>query len=199
MVPRRCTLEDAIVLKRVMRRALRSEPRATRDTPKRATPRVTQQPTTPQPPTQATKATQATQATGSIASRLAGGLTEDPSTRVKATSGASAEAVTDQAIHHAEDGTAYWGELDNESARAKADGKTLVIDQWECISCGTCVENTDAVFVLPDDGKAVPIRQEGDMSLIQDAIDACPVTCIHWSESPDEYEQLNDAKGDAID
>ena len=178
------------MLKRVMRRALRSESRSERAAPKRAAPKVTVKPVTVQQPAQAT---------GSIASRLAGGLTEDPAARVKATSGASAGAVTDQAIHHAEDGSAYWGEQDNESARARAEGKTLVIDQWECISCGTCVENTDAVFVLPDDGKAVPIRQEGDMSLIQDAIDACPVTCIHWSDTPGEYEQLNDAQGDAID
>jgi ferredoxin len=57
------------------------------------------------------------------------------------------------------------------------------------------VENTDAVFQLPDDSKAVVVRQEGDMTLVQDAIDACPVTCIHWTENPDEYEQLNDADG----
>jgi len=60
------------------------------------------------------------------------------------------------------------------------------------------VENTDAVFILPDDAKAVVIRQQGDMTLIQDAIDACPVTCIHWSGEPTEFEQLNDAHGDPI-
>jgi len=130
---------------------------------------------------------------------LAGGLTEDPATQVKATSGGSASEVEDQELHHAEDGTPYWGAIDNESSRAKADGQTLVIDQWECISCGTCVENTDAVFVLPDDAKAVPYRQEGDMELVQDAIDACPVTCIHWSDEPNQFEQLNDAQGNALD
>ncbi|RME27607.1 MAG: ferredoxin [Deltaproteobacteria bacterium] len=70
-----------------------------------------------------------------------------------------------------------------------------MIDQWECINCGTCVENTEHVFVLPDDAKAVVISQEGPMDLIQDAIDACPVTCIHWTDDPSQYEQLNDAEG----
>jgi ferredoxin len=57
------------------------------------------------------------------------------------------------------------------------------------------VENTEQVFVLPDDAKAVVIAQEGPMELIQDAIDACPVTCIHWTEEPEQYPQLNDAEG----
>ena len=56
----------------------------------------------------------------------------------------------------------------------------LAIDQWECISCGTCVEQTDKVFYLPNDEKATPIAQDGPMDLIQDAIDECPVTCISW-------------------
>ena len=97
-----------------------------------------------------------------------------------------------------EDGLDYWGPIDNDSARAKAAGQTLVIDQEECISCGTCVENTEHVFYLPDDAKAVTIEQEGPMELIQDAIDACPVTCIHWTESPQDYLQLNDRHGQPI-
>ena len=98
-------------------------------------------------------------------------------------------------LHHAEDGTPYWGPIDNESARARAAGLRLIIDQHECINCGTCVENTDAVFALPDEGKAVAVRQEGPMDLIQDAIDACPVTCIHWTDDPARFPQLNDAAG----
>ncbi|MSQ01473.1 MAG: ferredoxin [Myxococcales bacterium] len=85
-------------------------------------------------------------------------------------------------LNHADDGAPYWGPLDNESSRAKAAGKLLAIDQWECISCGTCVEQTERVFVLPADAKASPIAQDGPMDLIQDAIEACPVTCIHWVE-----------------
>ena len=39
------------------------------------------------------------------------------------------------------------------------------------------------------------IHVPGDHALIQDAIDACPVTCIHWSADPNEFEQLNDSAG----
>jgi len=109
------------------------------------------------------------------------------------TSGAN--AAERGGLHHAEDGTPYWGPIDNESARARAAGLRLIIDQHECINCGTCVENTDAVFALPNEGKAVAVRQEGPMDLIQDAIDACPVTCIHWTDQPSRFPQLNDAAG----
>jgi ferredoxin len=97
----------------------------------------------------------------------------------------------------AADGAAYEGPVDNESSRAKAAGKVLTIDQWECISCGTCVEQTEHVFFLPseEDAKATPIAQEGPMDLIQDAIDACPVTCISWT-SKDEAEERGLATGE---
>jgi ferredoxin len=122
---------------------------------------------------------------------------------VSYTSGPAAEAAAAamakrDMLSHAEDGTPYWGALDNDSARSRAAGQTLVIDQWECIQCGTCVENTEQVFALPDDARAVVYRQEGPMELIQDAIDACPVTCIHWTDNPEQYEQLNDIEGHPI-
>ena len=110
-----------------------------------------------------------------------------------------AELLASEAtIQNNDVGVAYWGPIDNDSSRAKAAGQTLVIDQEECISCGTCVENTEHVFYLPDDSKAVTIEQEGPMDLIQDAIDACPVTCIHWTETPQDYRQLNDRHGKPI-
>ncbi len=97
-------------------------------------------------------------------------------------------------LNTAEDGAVYWGPVDNDSSRAKAAGKVLTIDQFECISCGTCVEQTDKVYYLPDDGKATPIAQDGPMDLIQDAIDACPVTCIAWVP-PEEAEEKGLATG----
>lgn len=96
--------------------------------------------------------------------------------------------------NQAEDGTNYWGPVDNESSRAKSGGRVLTVDQWECISCGTCVEQTDKVFFLPPDGKATPIAQDGPMDLIQDAIEACPVTCIHWV-TPNEAKEKGLATG----
>ena len=118
--------------------------------------------------------------------------------RVVLTSGAKNDSAVVDVLNTAEDGEIYWGPIDNESARAKASGETLIIDQWECIQCGTCVENTDATFALPDDSKASVFNQEGPMDLIQDAIDACPVTCIHWTPEPDSFEQLNDHEGNTL-
>jgi ferredoxin len=71
--------------------------------------------------------------------------------------------------------------VENESVLAKASGLRLTIDRNECIGCGTCVEHEEGVFHLNDgEGKAYVVRQEGLMDGIQDAIDACPVTCISW-------------------
>lgn len=90
-------------------------------------------------------------------------------------------AQLDRALRESTDGVAYWGSIDNESARARAAGLSLGIDREECIGCGTCVEHIDTVYFLNDDeGKAYVVAQEGEMDRIQDAIDTCPVTCISW-------------------
>jgi ferredoxin len=94
------------------------------------------------------------------------------------------EDEIDTTIHTADDGVEYWGRLDNESARDKAAGKILTIDNEECISCGNCVERSDIVFALEDDDEhARVVAQQGDMLLIEDAIDTCPTTCISWEKS----------------
>lgn len=103
--------------------------------------------------------------------------------------------IGEEGLNTLEDGTQFWGPVNNSSSRAKAEGKVLTIDQFECISCGTCVEQTDSVFVLPDDSKAVARKQEGPMDAIQDAIEACPVTCIHWTDDPNKFPPLNDEHG----
>lgn len=97
--------------------------------------------------------------------------------------------------NHAQDGGRFWGPVDNESSRAFADGKVLTIDQWECITCGTCEENTAHVFHLPADEKARVLRQDGAMDLIQDAIDQCPVTCINWIDSAEVAEDQHSHGG----
>lgn len=103
-------------------------------------------------------------------------------------------------LNTAEDGTQFVGPVNNESSRAKAEGLVLSIDQHECISCGTCVEQTEDVFYLGEDDKsgeevkAEVLKQEGPMDLIQDAIDACPVTCIEWMDQ-DELGDVHSAGG----
>jgi ferredoxin len=54
----------------------------------------------------------------------------------------------------------------------------------ECIACGTCVELCPEVFTLNESlGFAQVINPGGAPDdKIQEAIDACPVTCIHWAD-----------------
>ncbi len=60
----------------------------------------------------------------------------------------------------------------------------VYIDEDECIGCGTCEGICPEVFRLDaDTGKARVIDFEGCADdVIQDAIDSCPVSCIHREE-----------------
>jgi len=57
------------------------------------------------------------------------------------------------------------------------------VDRDTCIGCGTCVALCPAVFQLKDDGKCDVADGGGaGEAEIQQAIDSCPVQCIHWKE-----------------
>lgn len=62
--------------------------------------------------------------------------------------------------------------------------RRVYIDEDECIGCGSCVELCPEVFEMDGDSeKAVVIKPEGGPEDdIQEAIDTCPVECIHWEE-----------------
>ncbi len=61
--------------------------------------------------------------------------------------------------------------------------KIPYVDKKECISCGLCVEMVPEVFKLDDDDLAEVFDPEGaSEDKIQEAVDACPVSCIHWKE-----------------
>jgi ferredoxin len=62
--------------------------------------------------------------------------------------------------------------------------RSVYIDEPECIACGSCVEICPEVFQMrEDDEKAEVIKPEGGPEdQIQEAIDTCPVSCIHWEE-----------------
>lgn len=62
--------------------------------------------------------------------------------------------------------------------------KTVYLDEAECIGCGTCAEICPEVFELPEGAdKARVIKPSGGSEdQIQEAIDTCPVSCIHWEE-----------------
>jgi ferredoxin len=62
------------------------------------------------------------------------------------------------------------------------------VDEAVCIGCRYCAHVAGNTFVVePDWGRSRALRQDGDSTeRIQEAIDTCPVDCIHWVA----YEQL---------
>jgi ferredoxin len=56
------------------------------------------------------------------------------------------------------------------------------VDQDVCISCTLCVNTAPEVFRMNDNDLAEVYDPEGaPEEKIQEAIDACPVNCIHWT------------------
>jgi ferredoxin len=61
--------------------------------------------------------------------------------------------------------------------------KTPVVNQDECISCGLCAEICPEVFRMNDQDISEVYNPAGaPPEKIQEAIDGCPVQCIHWEE-----------------
>jgi len=67
----------------------------------------------------------------------------------------------------------------------------VYVDEVTCIGCKHCVHVARNTFYLePDYGRSRVFRQDGDPEeVIQEAIDTCPVDCIHWVGLT-ELEQL---------
>ncbi|HIK53890.1 MAG TPA: ferredoxin [Synechococcales cyanobacterium M55_K2018_004] len=60
--------------------------------------------------------------------------------------------------------------------------KGVYVDEVTCIGCKHCAHVARNTFYIePDYGRSRVIRQDGDSEeVIQEAIDTCPVDCIHW-------------------
>ena len=60
--------------------------------------------------------------------------------------------------------------------------KAVWVDESVCIGCRYCAHVASNTFVMePNLGRSRAIRQDGDSTeRIQEAIDTCPVDCIHW-------------------
>ena len=60
--------------------------------------------------------------------------------------------------------------------------KAVWVDEAVCIGCRYCAHVACNTFVIePNLGRSRAIRQDGDSSArIQEAIETCPVDCIHW-------------------
>jgi ferredoxin len=62
--------------------------------------------------------------------------------------------------------------------------KIPIVDQDECTGCGLCEDTCSEVFQLNDDGVAEVHDPEGATEdKIQEAMDSCPVECIHWEDA----------------
>lgn len=62
--------------------------------------------------------------------------------------------------------------------------RLVYIDTDECIGCESCVELCPEVFDFnQEEEKAEVILPEGGPEeCIEEAMDACPVECIHWQD-----------------
>lgn len=60
--------------------------------------------------------------------------------------------------------------------------KAVWVEESDCIGCRYCAHVASNTFVMvPETGRCRAVRQDGDsMERIQEAIDTCPVDCIHW-------------------
>jgi ferredoxin len=58
----------------------------------------------------------------------------------------------------------------------------VYVDEPTCIGCKHCAHVARNTFYIePDYGRSRVFRQDGDSEdAIQEAIDTCPVDCIHW-------------------
>ena len=65
--------------------------------------------------------------------------------------------------------------------------KAVWVDNEVCIGCQYCVHVASNTFIVEEEhGYSRAIRQDGDsVELINEAIDTCPVDCIHWIDFDD--------------
>ena len=65
--------------------------------------------------------------------------------------------------------------------------KAVWVDESACIGCQYCVHVATNTFIVDEDlGRARVIRQNGDnLEVVQEAMDTCPVDCMHWVDFED--------------
>lgn len=73
--------------------------------------------------------------------------------------------------------------------------KGVYVDELTCIGCKHCAHTASNTFYIePNYGRARAIRQDGDPEeLIEEAMDTCPVNCIHWVDYT-ELKQLEEER-----
>ena len=73
--------------------------------------------------------------------------------------------------------------------------KGVYVDEITCIGCKHCAHVAGNTFYIePDYGRSRVFQQDGDSEeSIQEAIDTCPVDCIHWVDYT-ELKQLEEER-----
>ncbi|KAL8461091.1 hypothetical protein ACS0TY_031729 [Phlomoides rotata] len=60
----------------------------------------------------------------------------------------------------------------------------IFVDEFSCIGCKNCANVCSSVFAIEEDfGRARAYCQSGTIDNIQQAVDSCPVDCIHWTSA----------------
>jgi ferredoxin len=77
--------------------------------------------------------------------------------------------------------------------------KGVYVDEITCIGCKHCAHVARNTFYIePDYGRSRVVRQDGDPEdVIQEAIETCPVDCIHWVDYT-ELKQLEEDRRDQV-
>lgn len=73
--------------------------------------------------------------------------------------------------------------------------KGVYVDEITCIGCKHCAHVAGNTFFIEEDyGRSRVFQQDGDSpESIQEAIDTCPVNCIHWVDYT-ELKQLEEER-----
>ncbi|MBR8834162.1 MAG: ferredoxin [Stigonema ocellatum SAG 48.90 = DSM 106950] len=78
--------------------------------------------------------------------------------------------------------------------------KGVYVDEITCIGCKHCAHVARNTFYIePDYGRSRVISQDTDSEdVIQEAIDTCPVDCIHWMDYTELKKMEEDRKYQVI-
>jgi ferredoxin len=78
--------------------------------------------------------------------------------------------------------------------------KGVYVDELTCIGCKHCAHVARNTFYIePDYGRSRVVRQDGDSEeLLQEAIETCPVDCIHWVDYTNLKQLEDDRKYQVI-
>lgn len=76
----------------------------------------------------------------------------------------------------------------------------VYVDELTCIGCTHCAHVARNTFYIEEThGRARVYRQNGDSeALIQEAIDTCPVDCIHWLDYTDLRQKEDERRYQVI-